>query len=146
MIDVSMHGPLPSGINETDIRSALRSVFSSARRPARGGVAVVFVAPARMRKLNREWRGKNRPTDVLSFAPPSVPMHAPHSWGDIVLCPSYIRSEARRRGIPFREELLRVTIHGMLHLFGHDHATARDERRMFGLQERALTRVLPRNV
>lgn len=99
-----------------------------------------------MRQLNRRWRKKNRPTDVLSFAPSDLPTGAVKVWGDVILCPSYIRTEARRRGIAFREELLRVTIHGMLHLFGYDHATVRDERRMFGIQERALTRVLSRSV
>jgi probable rRNA maturation factor len=63
-------------------------------------------------------------------------------WGDIFIAPVYVRKESERRAISFHEELLRVMIHGMLHLMGYDHATKREEREMFGLQEHALHRVI----
>jgi len=80
-----------------------------------------------MRQLNRQHRGLDRATDVLSF-----------SLGDIFLCPSYIRRQARRFGVSYQEECTRTLIHGILHLTGYDHATQRQAKKMFGLQEKLL--------
>jgi probable rRNA maturation factor len=80
----------------------------------------------------------------LSFAPADIalPRRVPKQWGDLIVSSDFVRRDADRRGIAFREELLRVTIHGMLHLFGYDHATRADEKRMFGLQERIVQEVM----
>lgn len=140
MIDLMIVGPLPRGLSRTDVLRALRTTFRKARRRETGAVSLAFVTDAEMRKLNRRWRGKRTSTDVLSFAPAasSLPKSAPKQWGDLIVSPTFVRRDADRRDITFREELLRVTIHGMLHLFGYDHVTRTDEKRMFGLQERVL--------
>jgi probable rRNA maturation factor len=57
--------------------------------------------------------------------------------------PTTVRSEALRRKIHPAEECLRVSVHGLLHLFGYDHATESDELEMFSLQEQAIARALP---
>ena len=62
--------------------------------------------------------------------------------GDIVICPSYATREAKRRAISAREELLRLMIHGVLHLKGYDHATEDEEMVMFRLQEELLERIM----
>lgn len=97
-----------------------------------------------MKELNRKYRGKNRPTDVLSFSrleggPPAGPVV---DVGDIVLCPSVIRIQAREFGVPYHEELARMLIHGVLHIFGFDHERSKAEAtRMLRLQETLLKRV-----
>ena len=144
MIDVHVVGSRPSICSVPLLTTAVEQSFRAARITAKGDVSIAFVSDKKMRSLNRTWRKKDRSTDVLSFAPSDGPRasNAPHDWGDIVVSPSFVRTESRRRRIAFREELLRVIIHGMLHLMGHDHATIREERVMFGMQERALKRTL----
>ena len=58
--------------------------------------------------------------------------------GEIVICPSYVRQQAKRAGEALRRELSRVIVHGMLHLFGYDHAAPSDAEQMFALQERIV--------
>jgi probable rRNA maturation factor len=62
--------------------------------------------------------------------------------GDIAVCVPYAKREAARRGMTLREELLRLIAHGVLHLSGFDHATAKEEEKMFGLQERVVDAII----
>ncbi len=120
------------------IASTLPSQFRW-KRPRE--VSIAFVSLREMQALNKRYRGKNRPTDVLSFEG-GVPASERGSvyLGDLVLCPAYAAVEAKRRGIELKEELIRLAIHGVLHLLGFDHATKEEELAMFGLQERWLSR------
>lgn len=90
-----------------------------------------------MQRLNRDFHGCDRPTDVLSFGTAYE-----NYLGDIVVCPDYAAKEARRRSISTHEELLRLVIHGVLHLKGLDHRTTHEEQKMFSWQERLLNQFL----
>jgi probable rRNA maturation factor len=81
-------------------------------------VSVSFVGRERMRSLNARWKGRHQPTDVLAFA-----LTGPDGarTGDIYICPWVAAREARARGLPLRQELKRLVIHGVLHLLGWDH-------------------------
>lgn len=144
MIDVTFHGRPPAGVAPSLVRKAFRETFRATRRPERGSVSLAFVSDGQIRTLNRQWRKKDKPTDVLSFAPVALPGSSrdTHNWGDIFVAPTTVRKEAKRRGIAFPEECLRVSIHGLLHLMGYDHPTDAEEFRMFSIQERALARTL----
>jgi probable rRNA maturation factor len=85
-----------------------------------------FVGSAESRRLNRGFRGKDRPTNVLTFAH----RHAPTVWADIVLCVPQLRVEARAQGKPLRAHLAHLIVHGVLHAQGWDHATPVQARRM----------------
>lgn len=88
------------------------------REKASASITVTFLGPIRMRRLNREWKGHDTPTDVISFALPS-----PDGTlvGDVYICPSVARRSAKELGIPPREELVRLVVHGTLHVLGYDH-------------------------
>lgn len=78
-----------------------------------------------MQALNRDWRGKDRTTDVLSFPQLAAgafaaPPDAAH-WGDLVVCMPQAARQAARYGATLDEEVCRLLIHGVLHLLGHDH-------------------------
>lgn len=105
-------------------------------------VGVVWVSLNEMRVLNRQYRKKDRPTDVLSFESVDPEEKREGYLGDLVICPEYAKAEAKRRGLSAAEEILRLVIHGTLHLAGYDHATQSDEEKMFGVQERTLSRIL----
>ncbi|HEX2071957.1 MAG TPA: rRNA maturation RNase YbeY [Thermoleophilaceae bacterium] len=88
-------------------------------------VAVAFVGPAEIQELNREHRGRDRPTDVLSFpVDGSGPASGPRELGDVVICPEHT------------EDLAEAVVHGVLHLCGYDHET--DDGEMLTLQDRVM--------
>jgi probable rRNA maturation factor len=114
-------------------------------------IGLRFVSEAKIAELNRRYRDRNCATDVLSFSATeqgTEPFLEPEcaareqDLGDIVICTSVATREARRRAIDPAEELVRLVIHGTLHLIGHDHAKPGDEERMIGLQEQVLERVI----
>ena len=92
-------------------------------------LSIAFIGQGRMRKLNRKYRGKNRVTDVLAFPASKVlfekfkigPAQKMEGLGEIVICLREVKKNAKRFNTSFKEELIRVLIHGILHLLGYDH-------------------------
>jgi probable rRNA maturation factor len=101
---------------------------------ARGLVTIALVGDATMRRLNRRYRGKDRPTDVLSFAPDT---RGP-ILGDIAIATGVARRQAREAGHAYAQELRVLALHGLLHLLGYDHET--DDGRMERLEGRLRRR------
>jgi probable rRNA maturation factor len=101
----------------------------------RGELTLVFCGDARIRTLNRRYRGKDKPTDVLSFSGPG----ADEGVGDVVISVPAARRNARRlrRGLP--EELEVLALHGFLHTLGYDHET--DDGTMERLEARLRRRL-----
>jgi len=95
-------------------------------------LAVQTVGPQRMRALNRRFRGKDKPTNVLAFPSPVVVAGgaAPQPLGDVVICPAVLRREAREQGKPERAHWAHLVVHGALHLAGYDHEDDADAARM----------------
>ena len=104
-------------------------------RQARGReLSVLVVGPARSRSLNRRFRDRNFPTNVLSFAPAAPgPL-----LGDLVICPQVLQREARAQGKEVRAHWMHLVIHGALHLIGYDHARPVDAQRMERREVRLL--------
>jgi probable rRNA maturation factor len=109
--------------------------------------AVCLVGDRRIRVLNRRFRGKDRPTDVLSFpsAKEEVPWKSPVTdptprLGEIVISVPAALRQAREEGHSLREEIRLLVIHGVLHLMGYDHETDGGEmkRREYALRRRLL--------
>jgi probable rRNA maturation factor len=93
-----------------------------------GHLAVELVDAERIRTLNREHRGRDEPTDVLSFpVDESAPPAGPRELGDVVICPEHT------------EVLTEAVVHGVLHLCGYDHET--DAGEMLDLQRRVIERL-----
>lgn len=95
---------------------------------------LTFLSRPAMQRLNRDWLGHDRPTDVIAFA---LPDPAGGVTGDVYICPPVAAQEATDRGIPLREELVRLVVHGTLHVLGYDHPAGpgRIRSRMWRLQE-----------
>jgi rRNA maturation RNase YbeY len=106
-------------------------------------LSVVLVDDRRMRRLNREYRGRDRPTDVLSFAQQEGPAGAPAGLlGDVVISVPATRRQARERGVRLADEGDRLLVHGLLHLLGYDHEGSVAEARRMQRRERALLGLL----
>ncbi len=95
-----------------------------------------FVGTAEARKLNREFRGKDYATNVLTFDYMERPVRA-----DIVICVPVVLREAREQGKTLRAHLAHLVVHGVLHAQGHDHATHGQAQRMEGRERRLLARL-----
>ena len=101
----------------------------------RGELGIRIVGAGESRALNARWRGRDAPTNVLSF--PAPPELAGRQVGDIVVCAPVVSREAREQGKPVAAHWGHMVVHGTLHLLGFDHARDADARRMEG-RERAL--------
>lgn len=106
-------------------------------------LSIVFTDDAAIRELNAGWRGKDKPTNVLSF--PAFPVSPgdplPAMLGDIVLAQETVSSEAALEGKPLSHHISHLVIHGLLHLLGHDHEGEADAELMESLERRALARL-----
>jgi probable rRNA maturation factor len=110
----------------------VRWILAALERDAE--LTVRFVGVAEARKLNREYRGKDYATNVLTFDY----SHAPVVRADIVLCVPVIKREAREQRKPVRQHLAHLTVHGVLHAQGHEHDRAVDARKMEAREGRIL--------
>jgi probable rRNA maturation factor len=109
-------------------------------------VSVTFVTNDRIQEINREYRDKDRPTDVISFAMEElgegevelVGAEMPRVLGDIIISVAKAQEQAEEYGHSFMRELGFLAVHGFLHLLGYDHENAEDEERMFSRQKDIL--------
>ena len=121
-----------------------RRLLAALRLPG-SELSLMLVSDSVMRRLNRDWRGRDRPTDVLSFAQREGPGGAPDGLlGDVVISVDTARRQAAERAEPLAHELDRLLIHGVLHLLGYDHERSPTEARRMQRRERQLASILAR--
>ncbi len=111
----------------TKERAFLRRLIARALKSekAAGSLSVVLTNDAEIKALNREYRGKNKPTNVLSF-----PMGEGGELGDIVLAFETVKAEAKAQKKTLRAHTAHLIVHGCLHLLGFDHMTEKDAQKM----------------
>jgi probable rRNA maturation factor len=120
----------PRGMRAPELASWLASIAPSR---ARGTVTVAIVSDARVRALNRQYRRKDKATDVLSF-----PSGERGYLGDVVIAAGVAARQAHEAGHTLATELRVLALHGLLHLLGYDHE--RDDGRMARLERRLRRR------
>ncbi len=125
-------------------RARIRDVARRALRAERvrhALVSIAFVDRRRIAALSRRHLGREGATDVIAFSFCRAGVSDP-VVGDVYIAPEVARENARARGIPVREEIARVIIHGVLHVVGYDHPDEERERSaMWARQERLVRRV-----
>lgn len=119
--------------------SSLRRWARLAAGDRRGELGIRVVGAGESRALNERWRGRPKPTNVLSF--PAAPSLRGKQLGDLVVCAPVVAREAREQGKALSAHWAHMIVHGTLHLLGFDHVRAADAKRMEG-RERALLRRL----
>ncbi|MDI7740801.1 rRNA maturation RNase YbeY [Lysinibacillus fusiformis] len=110
-------------------------------------VSITFVTNEKIHEINREYRDKDQPTDVISFALEEmgegeveiVGEGIPRILGDIIISTDRTKEQADDFGHSFERELGFLAVHGFLHLLGYDHMTEEDEKVMFGKQDEILS-------
>jgi len=116
---------------------ALAGAQSDGAIPARGArLALRLVGQAEGRRLNRDFRGRDYATNVLTFEYGADPSGIVH--GDIVLCLPVLAREAREQRKSFLDHAAHLVVHGTLHALGYDHVKAGDAHRMEALETRIL--------
>ena len=119
----------------------------AAAAPARNAeLSVILTSDRAIRTLNRRWRGRDKPTNVLSFPAPAqaldkLPRGAPRHLGDIVLAYETVAREARAEGKPLDHHIAHLALHGFLHLLGYDHESHGQAEAMERRERRILARL-----
>ena len=148
-LEIDIEDPWPAATDWADLAEAaleaLRAVAAELAHPNLVA-SVLFTSDAEIHVLNREWRGKDKPTNVLSF-----PMLAradllelaaegpPEMLGDIALAYETCFREAQEKGVPIEHHASHLIVHGLLHLAGHDHEISEAEAEaMEALETKAL--------
>ena len=142
-------------VDEVALAAIARYVLDELHIHPLAELSVLVVDEKAMAELHERWMGEPGPTDVLSFPmdelrPPHLaggnagragaeePGPDPGLLGDVVLCPPVAAAQAREAGHSTQAELELLTVHGILHLLGYDHAEPDEKAEMFGLQDRLL--------
>ena len=115
------------------------ATLRSEKRSLCGEIGLVFVDEATIRRLHRRFLNDGTSTDVIAF-----PYSAPQDKcliGDIAICVPVARRQARALGEPGRREIMRLVVHGLLHLLGYDDHKPNDRRRMWKRQEALIQRL-----
>lgn len=132
------------------IQSLLEFAGDHLELPKDTEMSVTFVDNENIQKINKTYRGKDQPTDVISFAIEdeaedelminfdTLDEPMPRNIGDIIISVDKTASQADEYGHSFDRELGFLALHGFLHLNGYDHMTPEDEKEMFGLQKEIL--------
>ena len=145
MIDCQLTRNIKSYIRQTWIKKISRSVSRVLSLKKRHSFSLVLVDDKDIHRLNRQYRGKNKITDVLSFANDQStcfidPLLDKGYMGEVVISVPQAKRQAKKFGSAFQQEIARLVIHGLIHLFGYDHenVSPAKKRKMIELEERAI--------
>ena len=133
-------------VSEEELISVARFVIRKMDVNPGAELSMVLLDTNAMADLHMRWMDLPGPTDVMSFpmdelepgGRPDAPEPGPSMLGDIVLCPQFAATQAEAAGHSLGHELALLTVHGVLHLLGYDHAEPDEEKEMFALQRQLL--------
>ncbi len=120
-------------------RVTLESTASGGAGDSATEISILLTGDAQARNLNRDYRGRDEPTNVLSFPAagentPPLPPGAPRMLGDVIVAYETVEAEAERDGKSLGDHLRHLVVHGVLHLLGFDHQTKAEARKMESLE------------
>lgn len=111
-------------------------------------ISVTFVRSRTIHTINRDYRGIDRPTDVISFAiqdADDIVVEENKDLGDIFINIEYAKKQAKEYGHSYKREICFLFTHGLLHCLGYDHMKEEDSKVMFALQDKILDPIVSRN-
>ncbi len=126
---------------EALVERTLAAAFAEAGPGGNAEVSLLFCDDAAIRRLNADWRGQDKATNVLSFPAGGGAMPGVRLLGDMAVAWETTRREALAEGKPLQAHLAHLLVHGLLHLLGHDHETDREADAMEQLERRILERL-----
>jgi probable rRNA maturation factor len=142
-IEIDVKAPYRTLVDTDFLQQAAQCVLTAER--AQGDVTLVLTDDDTVAQLNQQFLGKTGPTDVLSFPamaddePFVLPPEAAIYLGDVIIAMPFTQQQAQRLQRPLMHELALLTIHGLLHLLGYDHATPDEKAIMWAKQDAVLS-------
>lgn len=130
-----------AAVDELEWRARQAVQAALAGQARRGEILVLLTSDDDVRELNRTWRGKDKPTNVLSFPFPQdapLPPGETRPLGDVALAFETVEMESATQGKTLRDHTLHLIVHGTLHLLGYDHETEAEAETMEALERRIL--------
>ncbi len=115
------------------VKKVLKAVSRHASVKGKKSISIAFLSQAQIRKLNLRYRGKDKPTDVLSFG-----LGDGDQLGEVLISYQQAKKQAEKMHHSTRTELQFLLVHGVLHLLGYDHEKTSDAKKMFAMQEKIL--------
>ncbi len=133
-------------VQSLDIEGLALFVLQEMNCPESTDVTISFVSNERIHELNKEYRGMDKPTDVLSFECDNVPFDdedvddvEEYELGDVIIATDIALAQTEEFGTTFEEEVSLLTVHGLLHLCGYDHIEDEEAEIMEALEQSLLT-------
>ncbi len=132
-------------VNGIDLEGLAKFVMEKMGLPACTDVSISFVTDQRIHELNRDYRGVDRPTDVLSFECDNIPFEDEEledveefELGDTIIATDVALRQTKEYGTTFEEEVTLLVVHSLLHLCGYDHIEDEDYQVMHALEEKLI--------
>jgi len=143
-LDIIVEAPAWNALR--GVKPALRRAINAAAAPMQlpqSELAIVLTDDAAIRALNHRWRGRDKPTNVLSFPAHGLvpPGSGPRPLGDVVIAYETMAREAQEQGLPLTHHLTHLAVHGFLHLLGYDHESDTEAETMEQLERDILARL-----
>ena len=131
--------------SDIDLEGLVKFVLTYQKCPANTDVSLSFVTDEKIHELNRDYRGIDRPTDVLSFECDNVPFEGEvfdnaleYELGDIIIAPDVALRQTEEFNTTFAEEITLLVVHGLLHLCGYDHIEDEEAEIMESLEDEII--------
>jgi probable rRNA maturation factor len=141
-VEIDVQSPLWDAQPEAEATVRAAVIAAAAHSTSGGEVSILLTDDSAVRVLNREWRGIDKATNVLSFpAPEKLSKGAAGILGDIVIAYETLKRESADEDRDFLHHLTHLTVHGYLHLVGYDHQSDAEATRMEALESKIMTRM-----
>lgn len=131
----------PKILTKKYIENVWKALWEVTKIEQRGSINIIIVSPAEIASLNETYRGKEGPTDILTFPYRDSVDKTTDIAGEIYLCLEKIQYYAEERGTSYEEQLKYIIIHGLVHMMGYDHETEKKSKEMEKIEKRILALV-----
>ena len=129
------------GLSEKKIKEVVFFCLKKLNK-THASISVHLVGKQKIKTLNNLYRNQDEITDVLSFSTEQELREVEEDLGDIFICIPQIKKQAKEFKVSYTEELIRMLVHGILHLAGYDHQVTAQSSKMFSLQEKIVDKLL----
>jgi len=145
-LQIEVNAATKPSVSRNVLEEVFRAFLSEMHVHKKSSVSVAFVSEKEIQKLNKKYRKKNKPTDVLSFSevekfPLASLKKSPSYLGEIAICSVVAKKQAEEKKHSFRKEVEILTVHSMLHLLGYDHKTEKQAGIMEALEEKIVKKI-----
>lgn len=127
---------IPKTLSRAYCARTIEALEKVVKKPQQGIINLIVITPDEMARMNKQFRGKEGPTDILTFSYYSPNLSSSDMAGEIYLCLEKIKIYAKEAGKTYKEQLEYIVIHGLAHLMGYDHESEQDAAEMEKIEKK----------